>query len=321
MHGGAARTVYDELLLGAVDLHCHVDLEFSTSRFRKALPEWEWLPRAEAAGLRAVLLKSHLWPTVSLSPFLTELYSGSVQVATSITLNPMVGGVDPWAVEAAAEMGARAVFLPTWGSRNDRERGGFHRRLDEAFGHFDPERLCGLSITDESGALTDGVQQVLRLAVERDLMLSTGHVSWGESLVLAREAHRLGFERLVFGHPLSASVGAPTDAIEQAAGLGAYIEVCWPTIAPGRKDPAEVVRLVQDIGASRFVFTSDFFGGAHPSPSDLLRMLLGVLYDAGLSAKEISLAAADNPGGLLGIPAGSPPQTRSTAQGPKTASR
>lgn len=316
MHRGGPRTVYDELLLGAVDLHCHVDLEFSTSQFRKALPEWEWLPRAEAAGMRAVVLKSHLWPSVSLSPFIAQLYSGSVQVATSITLNPMVGGVDPWAVEAAAQMGARAVFLPTWGAQNDLERGGFHRRLDQTFEHFDPQRLCGLSITDESGALTDGMQQVLRLALERDLMLSTGHVSWTESLTLAREAHRLGFERLVFGHPLSGSVGAPTDAIVQAAGLGAFIEVCWPTLAPGRKDPAEVVRLVQDIGASRFVFTSDFFGGANPSPSDLLRMLLGVLHDAGLSAEEIALAAAVNPAGLLGMPVDSHSSNTPTAQGP-----
>jgi hypothetical protein len=131
-------------------------------------------------------------------------------------------------------------------------------------------------------------------------MLSTGHVSWAESLELAREAHRIGFDRLLFGHPMSGSVGAPAEAIKEAAGLGAYLEVCWPTVAPGRYDPAEVVRLVHEIGASRFVFTSDFFSGSNPSPSDLLRMLLGVLYDAGLSAEEIHLAAAANPAALLG---------------------
>src|SRR5215210_3926310 len=102
MQPGGARTVYDELLQGAVDLHCHVDLEFSATRFRKALPEWEWLPRAEAAGMRAVVLKSHLWPSVSAAPFLAELYRGSVAVRTGVTLNPAVGGLDPWTVEAAA---------------------------------------------------------------------------------------------------------------------------------------------------------------------------------------------------------------------------
>jgi hypothetical protein len=303
MHAGSARTVYDELLDGAVDLHCHVDLEFSATRFRKALPEWQWLPRAEAAGMRAVVLKSHLWPSVSVAPYLEQLYGGTVRVETSVTLNPTVGGLDPWPVEAAADMGAKVVFLPTWGSRNDRERGGFHRRLADAFEHFDPARLSVLSITDDSGALTDPVQEILRIALDRDLVLSTGHASWRESLVLAREAHRLGFERLVFGHPLSGSVGAPREAIVEAAQLGAFVEVCWPTISPGRHDPAEVVRLVQDLGASRFVFTSDFFGGSNPSPSDLLRLFLGALYDAGLSQEEIRLAAATNPAGLLDVPA------------------
>lgn len=298
---GSARTVYDELLIDAVDLHCHVDLEFSTSTFRKALPEWEWLPRAETAGMRAVVLKSHLWPSVSLSPFIAQLYSGSVDVATSITLNPAVGGLDPFAVEAALAMGAKAVFMPTWGSQNDNDRGGFHRRLVPAFEHFDPSRLSTLSILDASGSLTDGVQDILRLVRDRDVVLSTGHLAWAESLVLVREARRLGFERLVFGHPMSGSVGAPVEAIQEAARLGAYIEVCWPTIAPGRRDPAEVVRVLSDIGTSRAVLTSDFFGGGSSSPSDLLRMLLGVLYDAGLPQEQIRQAVATNPAGLLGL--------------------
>jgi len=293
------RTVYDELLVGTVDLHCHVDLEFSATRFRKALPEWEWLPRAEAAGMRAVVLKSHLWPSVSVAPFLEQLYSGSVRVETSVTLNPTAGGLDPWSVEAAAAMGAKVVFLPTWGSANDHERGGFHRRLAEAFDHFDPARLSVLRITDDAGELVEPVQEILRIAQERGLALSTGHSTWRESLALAREAHRVGFDRLVFGHPLSGSVGAPREAVEEAAQLGAFIEVCWPTISPGRHDPAEVVGLVKDLGASRFVFTSDFFGGSNPSPSDLLRLLLGALHDAGLSQEEIRLAAATNPAGLL----------------------
>lgn len=300
--GAPVRTVYDELLVGAVDLHCHVDLELSRTHFRKALPEWEWLPRAEAAGLRGVVLKSHLWPSVSLTPFLEQVYAGPVEVHTSITLNPMSGGLDPWAVEAAAAMGASVVYLPTWGSRNDAERGGFHRRLAEHFDTFDPGRLSTLSITGEDGALLDAAHEILRLVADRGLMLSTGHVSWRESLALAAEAHRIGFDRVLFGHPMSGSVGAPREAIREAARLGAYVEVCWPTVAPGRSAPADVVAMIRDVGADRSVITSDFFGGANPSPSDLLRMLLGVLFDAGLTQDEIHRAVATNPAALLGLP-------------------
>ena len=295
------RTVYDELLVDAVDLHCHVDVEFSHTLFRKSLPEWEWLPRAQAAGMRAVLLKSHLWPTVAATPLLAQLYTGPVEVHTSVTLNPTSGGLDPWAVEAAAHMGARAVFLPTWGARNDRDSGGFHRRLASSFEYFDADRLSTLTITDESGALVDSVQEILRLVHERDLMLSTGHLSWQESLVLAAEAARLGYSRLVFGHPWSRSVRAPADAIREAARLGAYAEFCWPNISPGRHDPAEVVAVIQDIGASRTVLSSDYFSGRNPSPADLLRMFLGALHDAGLSEQEVRAGAAVNPAALLGM--------------------
>ena len=58
---------YDDLLQDTIDLHCHVDLEFSETLFRKRGPEDEWLPAAERSGMRGVVLKSHLWPTVSAS--------------------------------------------------------------------------------------------------------------------------------------------------------------------------------------------------------------------------------------------------------------
>jgi hypothetical protein len=299
------RTVYDEMLVGAADLHVHVDLEFSRTQFRKALPEWEWLPRAERAGMRAVLLKSHLWPSVTVASLLEQLYRGPVHVATSVTLNPMAGGVDPWAVEAAAAMGAAAVFMPTWGSANDRAHGGFHKRLAESFGSFDPGRLSVTSIVDADGVLLPAAHEVLRVAHERGLMLSTGHISWQESLALAREAAAIGFERLVMAHPLSVSVGAPHDAVHEIVRLGAYAEFCWPTVSPGRRSPAEVVALIRAIGAGRTILTSDYFGGAGPSPSDLLRMLAGVLYDNGLTTDEIRTAAVTNPAHLLGLPSGS----------------
>ena len=134
-------------------------------------------------------------------------------------------------------------------------------------------------------------------------MLSTGHISWQESLALAREAHRIGFERLVMAHPLSVSVGAPHDAVREIVGLGAYAEFCWPTVSPGRHSPVEVIGLIRAIGAERTILTSDYFGGAGPSPSDLLRMLAGVLYDNGLTLEEIRTAAVTNPAHLLGLPA------------------
>jgi hypothetical protein len=294
-------TIYDDLLLDTIDLHCHVDVEFSTSVFRKREPEWEWLPKAEAAGMSGVVLKSHLWPTTTLVSTLDQLYGGPVAAYSSVTLNGACGGVDVFMVEAAAQLGARMVFMPTWSTRNDRERGGFHQRLDQTFSRFDPARLCQLTVVNDDGMLLAAARDVVRYCQEAGLALGTGHLSWQESLTLAREARAIGLDRLVFSHPYSQSVGAPVDAMREAAELGALIELCWTNIAPGRHDPRQVAQVVQDIGAEHFVLASDYFTGGCPAPPDLFRMLLASFYDAGLSAGEIRTMAVQNPRRALGL--------------------
>jgi hypothetical protein len=294
-------TVYDDLLVDAIDLHCHVDIEFSENRFRKREPEWEWLPKAEAAGMTGFVMKSHLWPTTAILPFLSQLYSGPVQVWGSVTLNVSSGGVDLWSVEAAAEMGARVVFLPTWSSRNDRERGGFHRRLDAAFDTFDPDRLCSQRVLDDDGKLLGVARELVRFCRDRGLTLGTGHLSWQESVALAEEANAVGFDRLLFSHPLSGSVGAPLEAMQRVAGLGGFIEICWPNVAPGRHDPERVVEQIRRVGLDRVVVASDYFAGNCPPPPDLLRLLIGCLYDAGLGVEEARRLTVANPRRVLGL--------------------
>ena len=54
-------SLYDEMIYGGIDVHCHIDFEFSAKE-RKREPEFLWLPKAEAMGMRGVVLKSHWWP-------------------------------------------------------------------------------------------------------------------------------------------------------------------------------------------------------------------------------------------------------------------
>ena len=56
-------SLYDEMIDGGIDVHCHIDFEFSAKE-RKREPEFLWLPKAEAMGMRGVVLKSHWWPTI-----------------------------------------------------------------------------------------------------------------------------------------------------------------------------------------------------------------------------------------------------------------
>lgn len=295
----ASSEIYDELLRGAVDLHCHVDFEFCRKRMRKIEPEWRWLPAAEAAGIRAVVLKSHWWPTAATVHYLEQLYKGPVEVIPSVTLNHSAGGAALYTVESAAAMGCQVVYLPTWSARGDVEAQGMSRRLEDVYATFRASSYEPISF-EEGGRLSASGHELLRYCQEQGLTLATGHVSWRETMLFAAVAAEIGFERLVFNHPLSDSVSAPLDAVVEAARSGCWIEFPWTLIAPGRLSGAEAANLARRVGLGRVVATTDFFRSSSPPPPLLLRSWLGELHDGGLPVQAIRLIAAQNPARALG---------------------
>jgi len=53
--------IEDELLRGAIDLHAHSWPEFSL-KMRGRMDDIEWARAAQAAGMRAYVMKSHVSP-------------------------------------------------------------------------------------------------------------------------------------------------------------------------------------------------------------------------------------------------------------------
>jgi len=251
--------------------------------------------------MRGVVLKSHWWPTVHAVHYLAQLYRGPVAVWSSITLNPVAGGPELWAVESAARLGARMVFLPTWGAAADLRAAGMSARLQGVFPSFDPRHIAGASFLDGDGELTEQGRALLEFCAANDLTLATGHVSWQESLAFAQEARRRDYRRLVFSHPLSSSVRAPLDAAQRTAALGAWVELCWTAVAPGRLTAAEAVSWIRQVGIEHVVLSTDRFRPESPNPPELFAELLGMLHDAGLGAAELQRMAAENPARALGV--------------------
>ena len=100
-----------ELLRGSVDLHVHCGPEPGRQRRMDALETGRHAYEAEMGGF---VLKSHAYPTAPTADVLSRMYPG-LRVYGSVTLNPPVGGLNPSAVEAAARMGAKIVWMPTEG--------------------------------------------------------------------------------------------------------------------------------------------------------------------------------------------------------------
>ncbi len=296
------ETSAEGLLNGAIDLHyhCYPDLGLGV----RHLGDLEMLQSARDAGMRAVVLKSHSWPTASECYQLQPHLKG-IQAVGSITLNVSVGGLNPWAVELAAQQGARVVWMPTWSADFDWSRGGFSRYMK---GWLPSLSKSGLkqpeTIVDSSGQIRPEVSDIVRMAKELRLVIGTGHISPEESLALAKEAERLGFASLIFTHPVNT---ASLEQISEMANRGAFIELTasnafWASTAVARTKLHEMAGIVARVGAEHCVLSTDSFFEWTGPPSDFLRMFMGSLLVIGVDREDIVTMVQRNPANLLDLP-------------------
>src|SRR2546421_9355653 len=155
-------------LTGAADLHCPFGPDAHRER---SVDAFEAAREAADAQHRAVVLKSHDFPTASLAWAVQRAVGDDVAVFGGICCDREVGGVNPAAVEVALGMGARIVWLPTLSSRQDVANG-----VAAMLGIPGP----GIVVTDADDALLPATREVLALVREHDAVLATGHVNAAE---------------------------------------------------------------------------------------------------------------------------------------------
>lgn len=292
----------DELLHGAIDMHCHAYPEFSTEFPCRFTPE-EHARMMEEAGMGGVVLKSHVWPTTALALTLQPKFE-NLKIIGSITLNDGVGGLTPWTVESAARQQARVVWLPTWSAENDVERGGISRLIGGYVPSFEVyARANGKRMTDDAGKVKTEVLETLAVCRDYDMVTCTGHISPEESLAIARAASDMGLKKLVLSHPDSGSVKATKEQILEFAALGGYVELCALGLTPihHRITPAGLRDIVRSIGAEKCIMSTDYFFEWDSASPELMRSLISALLHADITVEEIRLMNKDLPKELLGI--------------------
>ena len=92
--GQEALSTADALLRGAIDLHHHGYPEIALD-VRTRHDDRDELRCAADAGMSAIVLKSHMWPTVGRAYHLARAVPDIV-VLSSITLNPIAGVFRHW---------------------------------------------------------------------------------------------------------------------------------------------------------------------------------------------------------------------------------
>lgn len=296
------KTMADDFLLGAIDLHVHGYPEIGFN-VKGRLEDDEIAMEFKNADMGGFVLKSHMWPTVGRVYALKKRFP-SLNIFSSITLNVTTGGLCPIAVESAAKQGAKVVFMPTWSAINDLKREGFSSYFKEylqAAKNLKAEE--GISIIDENGKLLKNVFEILEIAKEYNLVVATSHLSPSESLILAKEAQRVGGITLIFSHPDSRSVGASFEEMQQMVRNGAFIEICTLGLLPSfqRISPRDIIKTVRGLSSEKCFLSTDFFFDWAPPPPEMLRMTIGALLSEGLLENEIRNLVQLNPAMILGI--------------------
>lgn len=291
----------DDLLRGVFDLHVHT----APDLVPRSVDDLEMTRRAEQAGMAGFVIKSHHAPTADRATLCNTLVA-NVRVVGSITLNHYVGGLNPCAVEAAAQSGARVIWLPTTDAANEagilaswpaeKQLPPYLQMKQDLLGKG---RLPpAIAVVGDNGTLTPAAQDVIEVAGEYGLTLCTGHLGWPEICILVPTARQAGIDKIVITHPESPSIGLSLEQQGWLAGQGAYLERCYAYSANGQVIDQEA-RAVRLTGVMRNVLSSDLGGISGPLPDDGLARFIREFQRRGFSEQELRQMTALTPRALV----------------------
>jgi len=279
-------------LTDAIDLHVHS----APDVYERLLDDVELVREAEAAGMRAVLLKSHHTLTADRATLAAKQVAG-LEVFGGIALNLTVGGLNPVAVETAIAFGARQVWMPTLHAAHCLEVGGLDMFRAEA-----RKGREGIRVVDADGRLREEVMPILEQIRDADIALGTGHLAPEESLTLLQVAKEMGITKVLVTHPLAQFTRFDVDQMKVAAALGALLEFdylsCCPR-QPAAVPPSRTAHAIRAVGYAHCVMATDGGQAFNPRPVQMLGEFADALLAEGLSEDEIRFMMCTNPARIL----------------------
>jgi hypothetical protein len=271
-------------LAGLIDMHIHTAPDV---RPRYA-DDIQTVREAKEAGMAAVLIKSHQTLTSDRAKIAEDYVSG-IRVFGGLALNDAVGGLNPFAVEAAIKMGAKEIWLPTRSAAQARSVDGL---------------LGGTTITTDEGRLKPDVMRIMEMTRDVNVILASGHVSPAETVKLVKEARKMGLQKIVVTHPEAHFTWMPVETQKEIASDGVYFERCYVDTTPTMNSTvaiAEIASHIKEVGVQSTVVSTDFGQAISPPPVEGMRAYLAKLSRYGITSEEIQKMARDNPAYLLDL--------------------
>lgn len=272
------------LLRGAIDVHVHAAPDPYAERRMDAR---ELVQAACEAGLAALVLKSHEYPTQALAWALDQEFD-AIKVYGAIALDHAVGGLNPDALDAALRIGTRVVWWPTFDSAWSRDIFGRWHAKAEA-----------IRVLDGEGALLPVCHTLLDLMAEHDATLCSGHLDPAETLALVTESRRRGIRSIV-SHATSFRI--PLEVQRALTERGALIEQCSVNSFREGGDAAfeAIAADVRAVGPEHVVLSTDLGQAPNPAPPVGFGSWIERFLDAGFTTDEVRQMVQLNPAALLG---------------------
>ncbi|SES19241.1 DUF6282 family protein [Sphingobium sp. YR768] len=293
--------IIEELLIGAVDLHCHSGPSVMPRRFDHI----DALEQAAAVGMKAVLFKDHYYSVTPVTEMLNKRYAHlGVTMMSGVPLNNATGGFNRYAVDHGIRLGAQLVWMPTFSSANHIDHHNHGRTT-----HFPSTKDAMLAPTPltpfgPNGELIDELKFILDLIAEADIVLSGGHLHIQEIWAVFEEAKKRGVKRFLVNHPTFV-IDATLEDISNLAAFGAYIEhsLCMFTENSPFKmfEPEELKRLITAGTVDRTILGSDLGQQGNPTPVEGFRSVIALCLEIGYSTSDIKKMISTNAMALMGL--------------------
>jgi hypothetical protein len=295
----------DNLLKGAIDPHVHSGPSIAP----RLVDHLELVREASAAGFAAVVTKDHDYSGVMTAALISKHHPElSTRIYSSIVLNNVVGGINPYAVEHTAAMGGRIVWMPTLAAEN-------HLRWEKTSNWVHPASTqkmrpaMGIPVLDANRTVRDEVKEVLDIIAKNDMVLASGHLHVSETWLVFEEARRRGVQRVTLTHPEDI-VDASMNDVQGLSAMGAFVEHSLCMFLEGSKFkicPSEDLRKhIDAAGVDQTVLCSDLGQTGNISPLEGFRRGIKLCIDLGYDDNQIRKMVSTNAARMLGIEADLP---------------
>ncbi len=297
----AEQSRIDNLMKGAVDLHIHS----GPSLHPRKLDHIAALREADEAGMAAVLLKDHYYPTMPITTLINQNLGFRTKAIGSIVLNNPLGGLNPSAVDYALKQGARVVWMATAHAQNhmdhEAEKPGFK------FPQNSKKTVAPipLTLTDEAGVVRDEVKHILDLIAEADAVVSGGHHHARELFPFYEEAKSRGVKRLFLNHPTYVNDCSLQD-VASLVGMGVKMEHSVCMFIPSTFklfDEDHLRAVIGAAGVDNTFFGTDLGQNGNPNPVDGMRQMIAMLIGLGYSDDDIRKMTSTIGAELVGLEA------------------